>query len=497
MRAAVYLRQSMDRTGEELAIDRQREDVVRYVTAMGWEVLGEFVDNDVSATSGKRRPDFERMMALVDEGEVDVILVRHLDRLLRRLIELEDVLMRCDPHGTRIVSTGEGIDTGTDGGRTTARILCSVAQGEVERKSTRQRSAAEQAAEKGRWLGGRRAFGYDKDGVTVRESEAALIRQAYSDLLAGESCGAIARRWNALGVHTTQKKRGGSDEYNTWDHHNVRDVLTNPRNAGKRRYRPGPATIRAAKSKRGLVNADRASIRQNPLLGIVGDAEWPALVSEEVWRAAVDLLTDPSRWRPVKGSKRLLTGVATCSICKEYVHGGAAAHGKPGYRCRSGAHVSRLSAPIDQYIELLAVERLRKPVAIEVFALPVDRESVAPLIAELEGVRKRLAAAPIEFADDDSITAHDLRAMMTRLRERQADLEQRVARSGRADIIGPLVTSRDVKATWQAMSTARKRTVVELLFEQITIHPIGRGNRGFDPASVRVRWREHVAPDDE
>ena len=87
----------MDRTGQELAIDRQREDVMRWVTAMGWDVLGEFVDNDVSATSGKRRPDFERMMALVDEGEVDVIVVRHLDRLLRRLVELEDVLMRCEP----------------------------------------------------------------------------------------------------------------------------------------------------------------------------------------------------------------------------------------------------------------------------------------------------------------------------------------------------------------------------------------------------------------
>ena len=59
----MYLRQSMDRTGQELAIDRQREDVMRYVTAMGWDVLGEFVDNDVSASSAKRRPDFERMMS--------------------------------------------------------------------------------------------------------------------------------------------------------------------------------------------------------------------------------------------------------------------------------------------------------------------------------------------------------------------------------------------------------------------------------------------------
>jgi site-specific DNA recombinase len=137
--------------------------------------------------------------------------------------------------------------------------------------------------------------------------------------------------------------------------------------------------------------------------------------------------------------------------------------------------------------------RLKKPDAIEVFARPADRGSVAPLVAELEGVRKRLAAVPIEFANDDAITMHDLRAMMTRLRVRQADLEQRIARLGRPDIIGPLVTSGDVEATWQAMSTARKRTIVGLLFEQIAVHPVGKGKRGLDPESVTVRWREHAA----
>ena len=77
-----------------------------------------------------------------------------------------------------------------------------MAQGEVERKGARQRSAAVQAAKQGRWIGGRRAFGFEPDGVTVREAEAALIEQGYVDVLAGESLGEIARRWNAAGVVT-------------------------------------------------------------------------------------------------------------------------------------------------------------------------------------------------------------------------------------------------------------------------------------------------------
>ena len=84
--------------------------------------------------------------------------------------------------------------------------------------------------------------------------------------------------------------------------------------------------------------------------------------------------------------------------------------------------------------------------------------------------------------------------MMTRLRERQADLEQRIARSGRADIIGPLVSSEDIDATWNSISTARKRTIIELVFEEILIRPVGKGVRRFDPASVSVRWREQTGP---
>ncbi|HUE31713.1 MAG TPA: recombinase family protein, partial [Mycobacterium sp.] len=169
MRTAVYLRQSQDRTGEALGIDRQREEVKRLIEARGWTIGAEFVDNDVSALSRKPRPQFSAMMARVDAGEFDVIIARHMDRLLRRLSELESTLERCQRAKVAIVTASDGVDTSTDGGRLVARILSSVAQGEVERKGSRQRSAAVQAAKQGRWVGGRRPFGYEKDGVTIRE----------------------------------------------------------------------------------------------------------------------------------------------------------------------------------------------------------------------------------------------------------------------------------------------------------------------------------------
>src|SRR4051812_2019359 len=117
MRAAVYLRQSEDRTGEEWGVDRQREDVMRHVHSKGWEVVGEFVDNDVSATKTKPRPRFNAMMSAVEDGRIDVVVAKHVDRLLRRLWELEETLKRCEKHGAYIVTTNDGVDTSTEGGR--------------------------------------------------------------------------------------------------------------------------------------------------------------------------------------------------------------------------------------------------------------------------------------------------------------------------------------------------------------------------------------------
>ena len=156
MKAAIYLRQSQDRNGDGFGIDRQREDTQRLTDSRGWTVTAEFVDNDVSALSRKPRPALVEMMRRVDAGEFDVIVARHMDRLLRRLSEFESVLERCNATRTRIVTAADGVDTSTDGGRLVARILSSVAQGEVERKGARQRSAAVQAANQGRWVGGRR-----------------------------------------------------------------------------------------------------------------------------------------------------------------------------------------------------------------------------------------------------------------------------------------------------------------------------------------------------
>ncbi len=88
LRAALYLRQSLDRamgTAEEgQAVERQREACLALAKARGWEVVAVFSDNDVSASTTKARPQFEKMLAAAGQGDIDVVIAWHADRLAAR-----------------------------------------------------------------------------------------------------------------------------------------------------------------------------------------------------------------------------------------------------------------------------------------------------------------------------------------------------------------------------------------------------------------------------
>ncbi|MCV7259523.1 recombinase family protein [Mycobacterium shimoidei] len=76
-RAAVYLRISSDPTGQQQGVTRQREDCLKLCADRGWTPV-EFVDNDVSASSGKKRPAYERMLDDVREAPSDqTVRCRH------------------------------------------------------------------------------------------------------------------------------------------------------------------------------------------------------------------------------------------------------------------------------------------------------------------------------------------------------------------------------------------------------------------------------------
>jgi DNA invertase Pin-like site-specific DNA recombinase len=458
--AVIYTRQSLDRAGDGLAVARQAAECAKLCRERGWTVIETVTDNDVSASTGKTRPGFERVLDMAARREVQVVVCWHIDRLTRRLADLERVISVCEAAGVKLATVSGDLDLSTDAGRLVGRILASVARGEVERKGSRQRAAAEQRAADGkpsRW--GQRAFGYADDRITVVPAEAAAIADACSALLRGGALRGVVRKWNAAGLATPQGAKA-------WSAQSVRAVLTNPRIAGLSTYKGD----------------------------IVGEGKWPPLVREETWRATRALLADPSR-RPPAGARTLLSGLARC-MCGEPVWAGRSHHGAQIYKCSTyfngrldptKPHVSRSAPPVDEYVTAVAVARLARPDAVDLLT-DENRPDAVALREQMAVLGARLDELAAAFADGE-IDRAQLGAGTRKLRAQIVGIEEQLTDAARVDVLGDLIGIDDVRARWDTLDLDRRRSVIDVLMT-VTLHKVGAGARIFRPETVEITPRE-------
>ena len=126
--AAVYVRISSDPKGERAGVERQRTDCERLAADLGVTDVRLYEDNDVSAFSGATRPAFTQMLADVESGVIGTVIVWAVDRLYRRLTDLETIVSVLDNAGVSVHAVKSGdIDLSTADGRLHARLLGSVA----------------------------------------------------------------------------------------------------------------------------------------------------------------------------------------------------------------------------------------------------------------------------------------------------------------------------------------------------------------------------------
>jgi len=449
-RAAVYVRQSLDQTGERLGVERQRKACLAKVEALGWAVSGVYEDNSRSASSGKVRPAYQRLLDDLEAGRADAVVVWDLDRLHRRPIELEHFLDVADRHGVALASVGGEVDLATDNGRLFARIKGAVARSEVERKSARQRAANDQRAEAGRPPAGRRAFGYSSDGMTVLEDEAAEVRKAVEAMLAGASIRGLVADLRARGVLTTM---GGQ-----WNPTELRRLLGNARYAGQRVHRGE----------------------------VVGMGAWPAIVDLDSWRALQGVLADPARHKAGRPERYLLSGVAKCATCGGRIYGAREPRGRT-YLCETRKHVVRRAEGVDTMVTDLVLGRLTRPDAREVFARAESRDEAQELREEEAALRARKDGLAAAFAEGD-IDREQLRNGSARLNARLAIVVETLANMAVTPVVADLLRSEDVEVAWAALDLDRQRAVVGTLLE-VVLHSPGRGARTFDPATVGTVWK--------
>lgn len=183
IRCAIYTRKSTEEglDQEFNSLDAQREACAAYIMSQrheGWTLEPDYYDDGGFTGGNMDRPGLKRILADVENGKVDVIVVYKVDRLTRALSDFAKIVDVLDAAGASFVSITQSFNTTTSMGRLTLNVLLSFAQFEREVISERVRDKVAASKRKGMWMGGNPPLGYDvRDRkLVVNEAEAETVR---------------------------------------------------------------------------------------------------------------------------------------------------------------------------------------------------------------------------------------------------------------------------------------------------------------------------------
>lgn len=190
-RAAIYLRISQDRENTRLGVDRHREDAEALIKHRGWTQVDIYEDNDTTGSGRKKRVAFEKLLADIENGQIDVVVAQEWPRLERNRSDGVRIIEAAQRHHVLLTfAKGSDIDCTTASGRLAADLFSAVSRNEIETKGERQSRAQRQRAEKGRPPKGVRPLGYAINGDVI-EHEAEAVRKIYAAFAYGASLRAV------------------------------------------------------------------------------------------------------------------------------------------------------------------------------------------------------------------------------------------------------------------------------------------------------------------
>jgi DNA invertase Pin-like site-specific DNA recombinase len=485
MDAAVYLRISADRTGEQLGVARQREDCEKLCADKGWQPV-EYLDNDVSATSGKKRPQYERMLADIRDGRIGAVVAWDLDRLHRRPIELERFMALADEKHLALATVSGDVDLSTAQGRLIARLKGSVAAHESEHKVARQKRAAQQKAEQGRpqW---RHATGY-VDGKPDPKY-ARLLTKVYRLILSGGSlrdgCKILNdakayRLWVRRPVDPITGEKDTVIEEREWTEQSLSAFLRKPRNAGLREH-----------NGEIVLTKDDDTGEYVPVKG-----QWQPLVDEDLWRGVQDVMARNRAGRRTY-RRHLLSGLLGCGNCGHHLTAQHTAKRKIQYNCKACHGIGVGGEHVEPWVLSLIGERLSRKNAKDL--LRSERHDTA----EAEEIRKQvrtlnerlaglgrdhgnglLSALQVKEASDV------INAQLAAIESNRQDRDK--AHKFNGIRLGTPQAAEDVLA----LSPDRLRAVIDVIVE-ITVMPAdkaagirkGQLGRTFEEERMKVVWQ--------
>lgn len=206
LRCAVYTRKSSEEGLDQAfnSLDAQREACEAYIASQrsqGWVLVRDQYDDGGVSGGTLERPGLKRLMADIEDGLVDVVVVYKIDRLSRSLADFAKLVEVFDRNGVTFVSVTQSFNTTTSMGRLTLNILLSFAQFEREVTAERIRDKVAASRKKGMWMGGSPPYGYRVENrkLVAHEERAGRARWIFARFVEIGSCTELARELKARG----------------------------------------------------------------------------------------------------------------------------------------------------------------------------------------------------------------------------------------------------------------------------------------------------------
>lgn len=241
---ALYLRLSRDDGTEKdsESILNQKEFLIDYAQKHGLNVVGIFADDGWSGLSFDR-PDFKRMLAMIERGEINTVITKDMSRLGRDYIQVGYYLDKYFPmHGVRYIAVNDAVDTGEVNSTNDMTPFRAVFNDMYAKDiSKKVRTALATKKNGGKFIGSQPPYGYkkdplDKNHLVIDEETAVYVRWIYKEFLLGGSLRGIAHKLSADNVPTpsAQKNLTATQRYfkGIWNDVIVKRILTNPTYAG-------------------------------------------------------------------------------------------------------------------------------------------------------------------------------------------------------------------------------------------------------------------------
>lgn len=464
---------------------RQITSSRKYAAARGWRVVGEFIDDGVSASRNKpeERPGWRRLMS--SPVPFEAVIVWKVDRLARRVIDFLHADETLQARGAAIVCVEQSIDMTTGEGRAFAQMLAVFGEMEAAAISSRILAAREQLVLEGRIPGGRQPYGWrsvpNPEGpgyVRAQDPERIeWVRDMVERVLRGDTVYSVMTWLNQAGAPAPRKRPEGRP----WGYTAVSNIVRNPALVGM-----FPINARHGYDDNGWQDVRRDAEGRPTVAGdgIISMAQYEALLHAVThkahWSGGPRISRNPS--------SPLLARLVTCSACRRTMERWQT-NRKPCFYCRACGQTVTMAALLDLVVRRLLAERGTQRMYRGMLDVPGDPAATRRLAA-VDHALRRAALALTE--DRTEVDALGLTEEIARLKRARLEARRKV---------GPVAVERfvyvgTVRQVWGlCVDDEQRHQVLTTQIKTLQISkPTQPGGGCFRPSRVHLTWSNNSRP---